>query len=201
MMYINELRTQMSRQWMYNANRCSMEFIDGVHELKEAAKKHKYGGFIHCPCKFCKNEKDYSSWRIIHSHLLNSGFIPNYYVWTKHWERGIMLDNNEEEEHKIPDFVANYGAFFKDTAMSESEEDTEGHIVEDDLGQMLCEAEEVAKHKRNREIWSICWWTTKHWCTQIANKATKSWVQYWNCCNGRHQMVCLTRDSRSCSNL
>ena len=37
-----------------------------------------------------------------------------------------MLNNNEEE-HKIPDFVANYGAFFKDTAMSEPEEDTEGY--------------------------------------------------------------------------
>ena len=38
--------------------------------------------------------------------------VPNYYVWTKHGERGIMLDNNEEEEDRIPDFAANYGAFF-----------------------------------------------------------------------------------------
>ena len=37
--------------------------------------------------------------------------MPNYYVWTKHGERGIMLDNNEEEEDRIPDFAANYGAF------------------------------------------------------------------------------------------
>ena len=34
---------------------------------------------------------------------------------------------------------------FFDTAMGESEEDTEGHVVEDDLGQMLCEAEEVCE--------------------------------------------------------
>ena len=111
-MYINELRTQMSRQWMNNANRRSMEFIDGVHELKEAAKKHKYGGFIDCPCKFCKNEKDFSSSITIHSYLFNSGFMLNYYVWTKYGEREIMLDNNEEEEDRIPDFAANYGAFF-----------------------------------------------------------------------------------------
>ena len=26
--------------------------------------------------------------------------------------RGIMLDSNEKEEDRIPDFVANYGAFF-----------------------------------------------------------------------------------------
>ena len=61
-----------------------------------------------------------------------------------------MLDNNEEEEDRIPDFAANYGAFFDDTAMGKTEEDTEGHVVEDDLGQMLHEAD--AKQKRNREI-------------------------------------------------
>ena len=51
----------MSRQWMYMADRRSKEFMDGVHEFIEAAEKHKYGGFVRCPCKFCKNEKDYSS--------------------------------------------------------------------------------------------------------------------------------------------
>jgi hypothetical protein len=72
-MYINELWTQTSRQWMYNANRRSMEFIDGMHEFIEAAKKHKYNSFFRCPYKFCRNEKDYSSSRTIHSHLFNSG--------------------------------------------------------------------------------------------------------------------------------
>ena len=58
----------MSRQWMYNADRSSVEFIDGVHEFIEAANKHKYCGFVRCPCKFCQNEKDYSSSRTIHNH-------------------------------------------------------------------------------------------------------------------------------------
>ena len=87
----------------------SMEFIDGVHEFIKVAEKYKYGGFVCCPCKNCKNEKDYSSSRTIHNHLFSSGFMPNYYVWTKHGERGIMLDNNEEEEDRIPDFAGNYG--------------------------------------------------------------------------------------------
>ena len=30
-------------QWMYMADRCSKEFMDGVHEFIEAAEKHKYG--------------------------------------------------------------------------------------------------------------------------------------------------------------
>ena len=108
LMLINEMWNQMSRQWMYMTDRRSMEFIDGVHEFIKVAENHKYGGFVRCPCKNCKNEKDYSSSRTIHSHLFNSGFMPNYYAG----ERGIMLDNNVEEENRIPDFAANYSAFF-----------------------------------------------------------------------------------------
>ena len=131
----------------------SMEFIDGVHEFIKVAENHKYDGFVRCPCKNCKNEKDYSSSRTIHSHLFNSGFMPNYYVWTKHGERGIVLDNNVEEEDRIPDFAANYNSFFNDTAMGEPEEDTEGYVVEDDLGQMLREAEEGCEtEKESRDL-------------------------------------------------
>ena len=65
-----------------------------------------------------------------------------------------MLDNIEEEDDRIPDFAGNYGAFFDDTAMGEPEEDThEGHVVEDDLGQMLREAEEVCEtEKESRDL-------------------------------------------------
>jgi hypothetical protein len=38
--------------------------------------------------------------------------MSNYYVWTKHGKRRIMLDNNEEEDDRIPDFAGNYGDFF-----------------------------------------------------------------------------------------
>ena len=54
---------------MYIADRRSKEFIDGVHEFIEAAEKYKYGGFVRCPCKFCNNERDYSSSRTINSHF------------------------------------------------------------------------------------------------------------------------------------
>ena len=77
----------------------------------------------------------------------------NYYVWTKHGERGIMLDNNEEEDDRISDFAANYDAFFDDTAMGEPEEDAEGHDVEDDLSQMLRKAEKVCEtEKESRDL-------------------------------------------------
>ena len=92
-----------------------------------------------------RTDVQWSSSRTIHNHLFSSGFMPNYYVWTKHGESGIMLDNNEEEDDMIPDFAGNYGAFFDDTAMGEPEEDAKWHDVEDDLGQMLREAEEVCE--------------------------------------------------------
>jgi hypothetical protein len=74
----------------------------------------------------CKNEKDYSSTRTIHSHLFQNGFLSNYNIWTEHGERGIMLENDEEEEEEaIPNFVEDYSAFFEDTTMGEPEEDAE----------------------------------------------------------------------------
>ena len=45
-MYINVLWTQMSRQWMYMADRRSKEFINGVHEFIEAVEKYNY--IHHC---------------------------------------------------------------------------------------------------------------------------------------------------------
>ena len=137
---------------MYMADRRSKEFIDGVHEFIEAAEKHKYGGFVRCPCKFCKNEKDYSSSRTIHSHLFNSGFMPNYYVWTKHGERGIVLDNNIEEEDRIPDFAAiiiSFSMTLQWVSLKKILKDTLQKMI---LVRCCAKLRKVAKHKRNREI-------------------------------------------------
>ena len=62
-----------------------------------------------------------------------------------------MLDSNVGKEDRIPDFAANYNSFFNDTAMGEPEEDTERYVVEDDLGQMLREAEEGCETKKGIE--------------------------------------------------
>ena len=82
--------------------------------------------------------------------------------------------------------------------MGESEEDTEGYIVEDDLGQMLCEVEEVCEtEKKSRDLKRVL----EDYRTLLyldCKQGKKNWVSHWNCCNGRHQIVCLTRDSRSC---
>src|SRR3954463_42053 len=89
---------QMSRQWMYG-DRCHPDFIKGMHYfLRVAEANNRTNGFIYCPCSSCKNMKDYSTSKTIHVHLLENGFMPSYNCWTKHGERGVILEDNEEEE-------------------------------------------------------------------------------------------------------
>ena len=64
------------------------------------------------------------------------------------------MEDGEEEDDFVPHFEHNYhDVFFEDTAMGEPEEDAEGHFVEDDLGQILREAEEVYEiEKESRDL-------------------------------------------------
>ena len=52
---------QMNQQWMYNADRRSKEFIDGLHYFLDVAEANKQNGFMCCPCGDCQNQMDYSS--------------------------------------------------------------------------------------------------------------------------------------------
>ena len=88
---------QMSRAWMY-ADKCSNEFIKGVREFLIVAEANKQNNFMCCPCRKCKNEKDYTDKKTLHGHLFRYGFKSGYNVWTKHGERGVMMEDNEEEE-------------------------------------------------------------------------------------------------------
>jgi hypothetical protein len=75
---------QMTRHWMYNTNRRSQEFIDGVHYFLSVAEANKRDGFMRYPFALCENLKEYASSRSLHSHLFKSCFMPNYICWTKH---------------------------------------------------------------------------------------------------------------------
>ena len=83
---------------MYD-DRCSPEFINGMCNFLLAAEANKRAdGFMPCPCAGCKNGHNYSMSRTIHVHLFEFGFMPHYNVWIKHGERGVMMEDNEEEE-------------------------------------------------------------------------------------------------------
>jgi hypothetical protein len=45
-----------------------------------------------------------------HDHLFKRGSMPNYFVWTKHGERGVIMEDDEEEDGTILD-CSQGGAF------------------------------------------------------------------------------------------
>jgi hypothetical protein len=104
---------------MYGDRR-SAELIEGVRSFLKVAEANKRNCFMCCPCGACQNEKDYSCSSIIHFHLIWWGFISGYNCWTKHGERGVMMEDGEVEENDD-----NYRQMFPeygDTAMEDSEE-------------------------------------------------------------------------------
>jgi hypothetical protein len=82
---------------MYN-DRCSPGFLNGLHDFILVAEANKHNGFMCCPCRDCKNDRNYSASKTLHYHLLKSGFMSGYSCWTKHGERGVIMEDNEEEE-------------------------------------------------------------------------------------------------------
>ena len=131
--------SQMSRQWMYSDRRYP-DFIDGMHYFLQVAEKNKPpNGFISCPCSVCKNTQDYSTSQTIHVHLLKSGFMAGYNCWTKHGEKGVIMEDNEEEEDNdnYPMFTDHGG-----TSMGEDEAEKEPIVDEpdDDLRRAILDA-------------------------------------------------------------
>ena len=50
---------------------------------------------INCPCRDCKNLKQWDSMELIRGHLLQRGFMPIYMVWTKHGKEGENPRNEQ----------------------------------------------------------------------------------------------------------
>jgi hypothetical protein len=118
--------TQMNRrQWMYGDRR-TFEFIEGLRNFGDVARANIQNGFMCCSCVDCENKKEYSSWKMLHSHLLRKGFMPSYNCWTNHRERGVIIEDNEEEEDD--DMYPEYG----DTAMGKAEAEGTGEAEDEE---------------------------------------------------------------------
>jgi hypothetical protein len=130
---------QMSRAWMY-ADQCSGGFIKGVHFFLNVAEANKQNGFMCYPCGVCQNEKDYPSSKTLHIHLFWFAFMSGYNWWTKHGERGVMMEDNDEEENDD-----NYHVFPETTDATIEDNEEEGEkrasdVPADDLGQVIVDA-------------------------------------------------------------
>jgi hypothetical protein len=79
-------------------------------------------------------------------HLFNWAFMPNYFVWTKHGERGVIMEYDEEDDDTIPDW--SQGGAFADKPMEEVyKEMGENQGPYDALGEVLREAKENCGEK------------------------------------------------------
>ena len=111
--------------------------------------------FMPCPCVDCRNVTEYSKRVTLHGHLLVKGFMPSYYCWTKHGEREVMMEDNEEEEadDNYPMFPEEYG----DTVMEDNEEEGGEQRASDEpadgLGRVISDAKRrLQNRKREAEV-------------------------------------------------
>src|SRR3989337_4431339 len=136
----------MNRQWMYD-DRHTSEYIKGLHNFLEVAEANKQNGFMCCPCPNCGNTKSYSDRKILHTHLLYKGFMPHYNVWTKHGERGVMMEDSEEEEDDDSYVPPEYG----DAAMGEAKDQEEpDDVPEDDLRRVIVDAKRQCESENEK---------------------------------------------------
>ena len=108
------------KRWMYDIDRRTSEYMANLKKFLDVAEANRVNNFMPCPCVDCRNVTEYSKRFTLHSHLVRKGFMPSYYCWTKHGERGVMMEDNEEEENddSYPMFPEGNG----DTAMEDNEE-------------------------------------------------------------------------------
>jgi Transposase family tnp2/Domain of unknown function (DUF4218)/Transposase-associated domain/Domain of unknown function (DUF4216) len=135
---------------MYGDRRTD-EFTDGLHSFLYVAEANKRNGFMCCPCRICRNEKDYSSSQTLHVHLLQSGFMQNYNCWTKHGEKGVMMEDNEDEDDddNYPMSSPEYGYTGREEA--EHEEAPEEPLLDDDLRRVIVDVQSKAETAKEKE--------------------------------------------------
>jgi hypothetical protein len=98
--------------------------------------------------------KDYSTSKTLHFHQLENGFMPGYNCWTKHGERGVIIEGNEEEEDSD-----NYPMFTKDGDSRMGEDEAEEAPIfyepifddpDDDLGRAILDAKINCGNEKER---------------------------------------------------
>ena len=75
---------------------CTMAWINGLKTFLDAAEAHKSSKcFMFCPCRICRNQKDFSKRHILYVHLFLKSFMDNYTLWTKQDELGVVMEDDE----------------------------------------------------------------------------------------------------------
>jgi hypothetical protein len=81
-----------------------VHFWKRLYNTLHVRKKRQY-----CPCKVYKNVVMFKDREVIHEYLVQSGFMDNYFIWTKHGETQpgtkSIIDERAKENMNIPDDV------------------------------------------------------------------------------------------------
>ncbi|KAI5354967.1 hypothetical protein L3X38_007862 [Prunus dulcis] len=77
----------MSRRWIQNPNRCADEYLDGIEDFIEFARRQNPGATrIRCPCRRCNNTL-FETIENVGFHLVRNGMIETYSIWNLHGEQ------------------------------------------------------------------------------------------------------------------
>jgi hypothetical protein len=77
----------------------SKEYVHFLETSVQHASRQKEE-IIYCPCKVCKNDVMFKDREVIHEHLVRSGFMDNYFIWTKHGEPQPGIESVTEPPQK-----------------------------------------------------------------------------------------------------
>jgi hypothetical protein len=78
--------------------------------------------------------------------------MSGYNCWTKHGERGVMMEDNNEEENddNYPEFPKTIGTAMEDNEEEEGKEHA-SDVPADDLGQVIVDAQIDCESEKERE--------------------------------------------------
>jgi hypothetical protein len=127
------------RSWMCQSSDVLAHF-KRVCAFLETAIQHascQKEEIIYCPYKACKNDVMFKNREVIHEHLVQGGFMDNYFIWTKHGEtqprRESIIDERAEENMDILDDVCSHhdNGCEDDIGQDDADHSDEGFDVEE----------------------------------------------------------------------
>ena len=109
--------------------------------------------------------------------------MSGYNVWTKHGERGVMIEDGDEEENDDDNYRSMFPEY-ADTAMAMKKKEVKNGQHMSSLMTLvrsfLMQSETTTQKRRGCS--SIrCYRTTTNCCTQLVKMARRRWVAHWNC--------------------
>jgi len=100
------LKMEDRATWMYGLPRYSQAYVDEVNKFIIATVNHAKtlsgtNCSVICPYKDCKNHMATYNEKIIRSHLIRRGFVPDYTIWIHHGEVMVVNDNDDDQEDNV----------------------------------------------------------------------------------------------------